>query len=99
MEPVSRRRILQMLGYGGAALVARPLLGRASEQGNQDDNGDDDQGGCRPLDTRLTKAYGLDGLRAGWILGPAALIARAGRINDLLTNIHFMHRILNPGCF
>jgi len=34
----------------------------------------------------LTKAYGLDGLRAGWILGPAALVKRAGRINDLLTN-------------
>jgi aspartate/methionine/tyrosine aminotransferase len=34
----------------------------------------------------LTKAYGLDGLRAGWILGPAALVARAGRINDLMTN-------------
>ena len=34
----------------------------------------------------LTKAYGLDGLRAGWILGPAPLIARAGRINDLMTN-------------
>ncbi len=34
----------------------------------------------------LTKAYGLDGLRAGWLLGPAALIARAGRINDLMTN-------------
>jgi hypothetical protein len=34
----------------------------------------------------LTKAYGLDGLRAGWILGPAPLIAEAGRINDLMTN-------------
>jgi hypothetical protein len=34
----------------------------------------------------LTKAYGLDGLRAGWILGPAAVVARAGRINDLMTN-------------
>ena len=34
----------------------------------------------------LTKAYGLDGLRAGWILGPAPLVARAGRINDLMTN-------------
>jgi hypothetical protein len=34
----------------------------------------------------LTKAYGLDGLRAGWILGPANLVARARRINDLMTN-------------
>ncbi len=34
----------------------------------------------------LTKAYGLDGVRAGWILGPAALMTRAGRINDLMTN-------------
>lgn len=34
----------------------------------------------------LTKAYGLDGLRAGWILGPPAMIARAQRISDLMTN-------------
>jgi aspartate/methionine/tyrosine aminotransferase len=34
----------------------------------------------------LTKAYGLDGLRAGWILGPPPLIARAGRVNDLMAN-------------
>ena len=34
----------------------------------------------------LTKAYGLDGLRAGWILGPAAMVARAARINDLMTD-------------
>jgi aspartate/methionine/tyrosine aminotransferase len=34
----------------------------------------------------LTKAYGLDGLRAGWILGPAPIVAKAGRINDLMTN-------------
>jgi aspartate/methionine/tyrosine aminotransferase len=33
----------------------------------------------------LTKAYGLDGLRAGWILGPAPLITRAGRIHDLMS--------------
>jgi aspartate/methionine/tyrosine aminotransferase len=32
----------------------------------------------------LTKAYGLDGLRAGWILGPRRVIARAGKIHDLL---------------
>ena len=31
-----------------------------------------------------TKAYGLDGLRAGWILGPRGVIARAGTIHDLL---------------
>ena len=32
----------------------------------------------------LTKAYGLDGLRAGWILGPEEIIARVRRINDLM---------------
>ena len=34
----------------------------------------------------LTKAYGLDGVRAGSILGPPGMIARAQRINDLVTN-------------
>jgi aspartate/methionine/tyrosine aminotransferase len=34
----------------------------------------------------LTKAYGLDGLRAGWMLGPAALIARAASIHNLIAN-------------
>ena len=34
----------------------------------------------------LTKAYGLDGLRAGWILGPRAVIDRAARIQDLMAN-------------
>ena len=34
----------------------------------------------------LTKAYGLDGLRAGWILGPRSIIDRAARIQDLLAN-------------
>jgi aspartate/methionine/tyrosine aminotransferase len=34
----------------------------------------------------LTKAYGLDGLRAGWILGPRAVIARAARLQDLMAN-------------
>jgi aspartate/methionine/tyrosine aminotransferase len=32
----------------------------------------------------LTKAYGLDGLRAGWLLGPPKLVRRAARIHDLL---------------
>jgi aspartate/methionine/tyrosine aminotransferase len=34
----------------------------------------------------LTKAYGLDGLRAGWLLGPAALIRKAALIHDILGN-------------
>lgn len=32
----------------------------------------------------LTKAYGLDGLRAGWLLGPVPQVRRAGRIYDLM---------------
>jgi aspartate/methionine/tyrosine aminotransferase len=32
----------------------------------------------------LTKAYGLDGLRAGWMLGPRDLIRRAMLIHDML---------------
>lgn len=32
----------------------------------------------------LTKAYGLDGLRAGWLLGPPAVVRRAARIHDTL---------------
>jgi aspartate/methionine/tyrosine aminotransferase len=34
----------------------------------------------------LTKAYGLDGLRAGWILGPRTVVRRAAAINDYMTN-------------
>jgi aspartate/methionine/tyrosine aminotransferase len=34
----------------------------------------------------LTKAYGLDGLRAGWILGPAELIERAIRVHNIVAN-------------
>lgn len=32
----------------------------------------------------LTKAYGLDGLRAGWLLGPAPLVRRAWDIHTLI---------------
>ena len=32
----------------------------------------------------LTKAYGLDGLRAGWLLGPKEVVTRASRIHDAL---------------
>lgn len=43
------------------------------------------QAGSNVLVTNsLTKAYGLDGLRAGWILGPRPLIHRAGKIYDLM---------------
>jgi aspartate/methionine/tyrosine aminotransferase len=34
----------------------------------------------------LTKAYGLDGLRAGWMLGPRDVIHRAMLIHDMLGN-------------
>jgi len=34
----------------------------------------------------LTKAYGLDGLRAGWVLGPRQMIREAWQIQDLLAN-------------
>jgi aspartate/methionine/tyrosine aminotransferase len=34
----------------------------------------------------LTKAYGLDGLRAGWILGPEAFIERVIKVHSLVAN-------------
>jgi aspartate/methionine/tyrosine aminotransferase len=34
----------------------------------------------------LTKAYGLDGLRAGWILGPPEIIERAIKVHNLVAN-------------
>jgi enoyl-[acyl-carrier protein] reductase II len=49
MEPMHRRRILQLMGLGGAALVARPAFA-------DDDGGNN---GERGLQTRLTRAYGL----------------------------------------
>ena len=47
MEPISRRRILQLLGYTGAALAARPVLAYADREHLPD------------LHTRLTRRYGL----------------------------------------
>ena len=38
----------------------------------------------------LTKAYGLTGLRCGWILAPAALAQRMWRLNDLY-GVHAPH--------
>lgn len=36
----------------------------------------------------LTKAYGLSGLRCGWILAAPALATRIWRLNDLFGNLH-----------
>jgi aspartate/methionine/tyrosine aminotransferase len=43
----------------------------------------------------LTKAYGLSGLRCGWILAPAALAERMRRLNDLFASLppHIAERL------
>jgi len=43
----------------------------------------------------LTKAYGLSGLRCGWILAPAELAERMRRLNDLYaaTPVHLAERL------
>ena len=43
----------------------------------------------------LTKAYGLSGLRCGWILAPAALAERMRRLNDLFaaTPVHLAEQL------
>lgn len=40
-------------------------------------------GGNFIVTSSLTKAYGLSGLRAGWVLAPRALAERMWRVNDL----------------
>lgn len=40
-------------------------------------------GGAVVVTSSLTKAYGLSGLRCGWILAPAPLAERMRRLNDL----------------
>lgn len=40
-------------------------------------------GGNVVTTSSLTKAYGLSGLRCGWALGPAPLVERMRRLNDL----------------
>ncbi|MEJ0045060.1 MAG: aminotransferase class I/II-fold pyridoxal phosphate-dependent enzyme [Rhodospirillales bacterium] len=37
------------------------------------------------MTSSLTKAYGLSGLRCGWILAPAGLAERMRRLNDLFS--------------
>jgi NAD(P)H-dependent flavin oxidoreductase YrpB (nitropropane dioxygenase family) len=70
MEPMRRRRILQLLGYGGATLLARP----ASAGGGSGDPG--------ALRTRLTDAYGLTYPIVGAGMGFYALPELAGAISN-----------------
>jgi aspartate/methionine/tyrosine aminotransferase len=45
------------------------------------------QGECFVVTSSLTKAYGLSGLRCGWILADAKLAREIWRLNDLFGNI------------
>jgi NAD(P)H-dependent flavin oxidoreductase YrpB (nitropropane dioxygenase family) len=77
MEPVNRRRILQLLGCGGAALLARPALAGGGPPGAQ------------RLSTRLTREYGLQhpivGAGMGFYALPelVAAISNAGALGVL----------------
>lgn len=44
-------------------------------------------GGNIIVTSSLTKAYGLSGLRCGWIVAPAPLAARMRRLNDLFASL------------
>jgi aspartate/methionine/tyrosine aminotransferase len=46
--------------------------------------------GCVVTTSSLTKAYGLSGLRCGWILAPAPLAQKMRRLNDLF-GVHPPH--------
>jgi aspartate/methionine/tyrosine aminotransferase len=81
IEPAALREMARVLARVGAYLVVDEvylecLFGARTESSVH--------AGPNVIATNsLTKAYGLDGLRAGWILGPRRIIARAGTINDL----------------
>ncbi len=82
IEPAVLRSMARLLGRVGAFLLVDEvylecLFGREAASSVH--------AGSNVLVTNsLTKAYGLDGLRAGWILGPKPLIHRAGKIYDLM---------------
>jgi len=82
IEPAALREIARVLAPAGAYLLVDEvylecLFGARTESSVH--------AGPNVIATNsLTKAYGLDGLRAGWILGPRGVIARAGTIHDLL---------------
>jgi hypothetical protein len=48
------------------------------------------EGGAVVVTSSLTKAYGVSGLRCGWILAPAPLAERMRRLNDLF-GVHPPH--------
>jgi aspartate/methionine/tyrosine aminotransferase len=78
------RRMARILRRVGAFLVVDEvylecLFGRRAESCV-------DAGSNVLATNSLTKAYGLDGLRAGWVLGPRDVIHRAWLIQDLLAN-------------
>ena len=51
--------------------------------------------GAIVVTSSLTKAYGLSGLRCGWILAPTALAQRMRRLNDLFASVppHMAERL------
>lgn len=84
IAPAALARLADRLAAAGAVLLVDEvylecLFDKRTESGVH-------AGGNVVVTNSLTKAYGLDGLRAGWILGPAALVTRAAQINDLMTN-------------
>ena len=82
ISPATLRRMASILRRVGAHLLVDEvymecLFGARTESAVH-------AGGNVLTANSLTKAYGLDGLRAGWILGPARLVRRAGLIYDLM---------------
>jgi enoyl-[acyl-carrier protein] reductase II len=72
MKPMRRRRALEILGYGGAALAARPALAGGGP-------GDHGHG---PIRTRLTREYGLRHPVVGAGMGFYALPELVGAISN-----------------
>jgi aspartate/methionine/tyrosine aminotransferase len=84
IEPQTLRAMARMLDRVGAVLLVDEVYLECTFHDHADSCV---HAGANVVTTNsLTKAYGLDGLRSGWILGPAWLIKRADRINDLIAN-------------
>jgi aspartate/methionine/tyrosine aminotransferase len=76
------REMARILGRGGAHLLVDEVYLECLFGARTDSSVH--AGGNVLATNSLTKAYGLDGIRAGWILGPRRLIHRAGKIYDLM---------------